>query len=131
MVPYYISVRKNLFFLHALIVFFRWSIMPPRSVMPRLPLPLLFGRFRFCFQFHIFTVGHRRRLILVSLLPRLASSQTAVQTSVFFNMFLFINLHKNWHACRYALHLYLCQTASKSDCAKRNERLLKKMPGGG
>ena len=74
----------------------------------------------------LITVGHLRRLILVSLLPRLASSQTAVQTSVFFNMFLFINLHKNWHACRYALHLYLCQTASKSDCAKRNERLLKK-----
>ena len=58
------------------------------------------------------TVGHLRRLILVSLLPRLASSQTAVQTSVFFNMFLFINLHKNWHACRYALHLY---------CAKRHQ----------
>ena len=77
------------------------------------------------------TVGHLRRLILVSLLPRLASSQTAVQTSVFFNIFLFINLHKNWHACRYPLHLYLCQTTSKSDCAKRNERLLKQMPGGG
>ena len=39
--------------------------------------------------------------------------------------------HKKSHSFRYALFLYLCQTASKSDCAKRNERLLKKMPGGG
>ena len=36
LVPYYISIF--LFFWHILIVPFRWSIMPPRSVMPRLPL---------------------------------------------------------------------------------------------
>ena len=63
------------------------------------------------------TVGHLRRLILVSLLPRLASSQTAVQTSVFSifsssSIYTKIGMHVDAH------YTYICAKRHQNPTAK-------------